>query len=100
MKFEILLNLELGWSRPLQGLKTSKSQGSYQDSSQSQDSSQPQDFSLILSMVLQVLHSQQSVTQSHFQSGQCPGRLEAKSECYRKGPLSRPETELLSNTWN
>ena len=31
-------------------------------------------------MVLPVLHSQQAVTPSHSQSGQCPGRLEARSE--------------------
>ena len=43
-------------------------------------SHQSQDFSLILSMVLQGLHSQQVVTHSHSQSGQRPGRLEARSE--------------------
>ena len=41
---------------------------------------QPQDSSPILSKVLQVLHSQQAVIPSHSQSGQCPGRLEARSE--------------------
>ena len=41
---------------------------------------QSQDPSPILSTVLQVLHSQQAVTLSHSQSGQCPGRLEAMSE--------------------
>ena len=41
---------------------------------------QSQDFSPILSMVLQVLHSQQAVTHSHSQVGQYPGRLEARSE--------------------
>ena len=42
---------------------------------------QPQDFSLILSRVLKVLHSQQTQHHHHHsQSGQCPGRLEARSE--------------------
>ena len=41
---------------------------------------QSQDSSPILSKVLKVLHLQQAVTPSHSQSGQCPGRLEAKSE--------------------
>ena len=39
-----------------------------------------QHSSPILSMVLQVLHSQQAVIPGHLQSGQCPGRLEARSE--------------------
>ena len=43
-------------------------------------SQQSQDSAPILSMVLHVLHSQQAVTPSHSQSGQCPGRLEARSE--------------------
>ena len=33
-------------------------------------------------MVLPVLNSQQAVTYSHSQLGQCPGRLEARSEAY------------------
>ena len=41
---------------------------------------QPQDFSPILSVALQVLPSQQAVTPSHSQSGQCTGTLEARSE--------------------
>ena len=41
---------------------------------------QSQDSSSMLSKVLQVLHSQQAVTHSHSQSGQCPSRLEARSE--------------------
>jgi len=41
---------------------------------------QSQDSSPILSVVLQVLHSQQTVTPGHSQSGQCPGRLEARPE--------------------
>ena len=41
---------------------------------------QSQDSSPTISMVLQVLHSQLVVTHSHSQSGQCPGRLEARSE--------------------
>ena len=32
------------------------------------------------SPILPKLHSQQAVTPSHSQSGQCPGRLEARSE--------------------
>ena len=36
-------------------------------------------LSTVLSKVLQVLHSQQAVIHSHSQSGQCPGRLEARS---------------------
>ena len=43
-------------------------------------SQQSQDFSPILPKVLRVLHSQQAVTPSHSQLGQCPGRLEARSE--------------------
>ena len=43
-------------------------------------SPQSQDFSPILPKVLRVLHSQQAVTPSHSQLGQCPGRLEARSE--------------------
>ena len=39
-----------------------------------------QDLSPILSIVLQVSHSPQAFTHSHSQSGQCPGRLEARSE--------------------
>ena len=43
-------------------------------------SQQSQDSFPILSKVFQVLHSEQAVTPSHSQSGQCPGRLEARSE--------------------
>ena len=43
-------------------------------------SQQSQDFSPILPKVLRVLHSQQAVTPCHSQLGQCPGRLEARSE--------------------
>ena len=39
-----------------------------------------QDSPPILSMALPVLHSQQALTPGHSQSGQCPGRLEARSE--------------------
>ena len=41
---------------------------------------QCQDFSPTVSMVLQVLHLQQAVTHNHSQSGQCPDRLEVRSE--------------------
>ena len=41
---------------------------------------QSQDPFPILSVVLQILHSQQEVIHSHSQSGQCPGRLGAMSE--------------------
>ena len=41
---------------------------------------QSQDFSPILSMVLQILHTMQAVTHRYSQSGQYPGRLEARSE--------------------
>ena len=58
----MLLSLALGWPGPLQGLSSLR------------------DSSPMLSMVLQALHSQQAVTHSHDQSGQCPGRLEARSE--------------------
>ena len=40
---------------------------------------QSQASSPILPMVGQVLHSEQAVTYSHSQSGQCPGSLEARS---------------------
>ena len=43
-------------------------------------SQQSQDFSPMLCKVLRVLHSQQAVTPTHSQLGQCPGRLEARSE--------------------
>ena len=39
-----------------------------------------QDSACILSVALQVLHSQQAVTPSHSQPEQCPGRFEARSE--------------------
>ena len=41
---------------------------------------QSQDFSPISSMVLHILHTMQAVTRRYSQSGQCPGRLEARSE--------------------
>ena len=41
---------------------------------------QSQNSSPILSMVLQVLHKHQAVSPGHSQPGQCPGRLEARSE--------------------
>ena len=71
---------------------------------------QSQDFSLILSLVLQkVLHSQRVVTPSHSRSGQCPGRLEARSEACSalslkpkqhysfNFPNIRPEVKLLDH---
>ena len=46
----------------------------------------------ILSVMFQVLHSQQAVTPGHSQSGQCPGRLEARSEaCSALLPLKLEE---------
>lgn len=43
-------------------------------------SQQSQDLSPILSKVLRVLRSQQAVAPTPSQLGQCPGRLEARSE--------------------
>ena len=55
-------------------------------------SQQSQGSSPILSTVLQVFHSQQTVTQS----GQCPGRLEARSETHSALSL-KPEQDYLFN---
>ena len=52
----------LGWLSPLQGFNNLKIPPP------------------IISLVLQILHSQQAVTHSHSQSGQYPDRLEARSE--------------------
>ena len=57
---------------------------------------QSQDFSPILSMVLQVLHSQQAVTHSHSQVGQYPGRLEARSEACSALSLKPKQDYLIS----
>ena len=69
-------------------------------------SQQSQDFPPILSKVLWVLHSQQVVTPSHSQLGQCPGRLEARSEACsalslkpkRDYSFNFPNTRLSSGT--
>ena len=62
IKLEMLLSLGLGWPGPLQGFNNLKIPPP------------------IISLVLQILHSQQAVTHSHSQSGQYPDRLEARSE--------------------
>ena len=62
------------------------------------EAQQPQSFPLILSVVLQVLHSQQTVTPSHSQSGQCPDRLEAKSEACSALYLKPTQDYLISLT--
>ena len=59
---------------------------------------QPQSFPPILSVVLQVLHSQQTVTPSHSQSGQCPDRLEARSEACSALSLKPTQDYLISLT--
>ena len=61
---------------------------------------QSQDSSPILSMVLQILHSQHAVTHSHSQSEQRPGRLEARSEACTALSL-KLKTRLLNfpNKW-
>ena len=56
------------------------------------------DFSPFLSMVLHVLYSQQTVTQSHSWSGQCPGRLEARSEACFVLSLKPKQDYLISLT--
>ena len=53
---------------------------------------QSQDFSPILSTALQVLYSQLAGSHSHPPSGQCPGRLEARSEACSALSLSLSET--------
>ena len=57
---------------------------------------QSQDFCTILSVVLQVWHSQQAVTHSHSNSGQHPGRLEARSEACC-ALLLKPKQDYLFN---
>ena len=52
----------------------------------------------ILSMVLQILHSQQTVTQSHSWPGQCPGRLEVRSEACFALSLKPKQDYLISLT--
>ena len=47
-------------------------------------------------MVLPVLHSQQALTPGHSQSGQCPGRLEARSEACSALSL-KPKQDYLFN---
>ena len=59
-------------------------------------SQQSQDCSPILPMVLQVSHSQQAVTPSHFQSVQYPGRLDARSEACSALPL-KPKQDYSFN---
>ena len=53
---------------------------------------QSQDFSPVLSTALQVLYSQLAGSHSHPPSGQCPGRLEARSEACSALSLSLSET--------
>ena len=59
-------------------------------------SQQSQDLSPTLSMVLQVLHSQQVVIHNHSQLGQCPGRLEARSEACSALSLKPKQDYLIS----
>ena len=73
----MLLSLGLGWTEPLQGLRNLKIY-----------------LSPILSMGLQVLHS----ACSHSQSGQCPGRLEARSEACSVSSLKPKQDYLISLT--
>ena len=60
---------------------------------QSQDSSPPPPPSYLWGFVL---HSQQTVPPSHFQSRQCPGRLEARSEAHSALSL-KPKQDYLFN---
>ena len=61
-------------------------------------SQQSQDLSLTLSMVLQVLHSQQVAIHNHSQLRQCPGRLEARSEACSALSLKPKQDYLISLT--
>ena len=69
----MLLSLGLGWSEPLQGLRNLK---------------------IYSPSYLCGLHSQQAFTQS----GQCPGRLEARSEAYSVLSLKPKQDYLISLT--
>ena len=68
----MLLSLGLGWTEPLQGLRNLK----------------------IYLSCTQVLHS----ARSHSQSGQCPGRLEARSEACSVSSLQPKQDYLISLT--
>ena len=57
---------------------------------------QSQDLSPTFSMVLQVLHSQQAVIHNHSQLGQCPGRLESRSEACSALSLKPKQDYLIS----
>ena len=59
---------------------------------------QSQNSSAILSKVLQGLPSQQAVSHSHSWSGQCPGRLEARSEVCSGLSLKPKQDYLISLT--
>ena len=50
-------------------------------------------------MVLQASHSQQALTPSHSQAGQCPGRREARSEAGSALSL-KPREDYLFNFTN